>query len=109
VDDALVGLADAIEALRDELTDAMVRGENEPMRFALEPIELTVQAVITKDVNGKIGWKVLEVGGSYEAARTQTVTLRLSPLWETADGVLTRDFAISTAGAAGDIVGQHDG
>jgi hypothetical protein len=107
VDNALVGLADAIEALRDELTEAIARGTGKPMRFSLDPIDLTVQAVITREVNGKIGWKVLEAGGSYEAARTQTLTLRLSPLWTTEDGTLTADFSIASAGAAGDTFGPH--
>jgi hypothetical protein len=108
VDSALVGLADAIEALRDGLTEAVTRGTDKPMRFALEPIELTLQAVVTKDVNGRIGWSVLGVGGKYEAARTQTVTLKLSPWWKKTDGTLTPDFAIASVGVAGDTVGPHD-
>lgn len=108
MDEALVGLAEAIEALRGELSAAVSKGKAASMLFGLDPIELTVQAVITKDVNGKIGWKVLEAGGSYESARTQTVKLRLSPLWRTGDGKLTADFAISTSGEAGDVAGPHD-
>jgi hypothetical protein len=107
VENALVGLADAIEALRDELIDAMSRGTDRPMQFALHPIELTVQAVITKDARGKIGWQVLEIGGSVEKARTQTLTVRLSPLWKKDDGTLTADFAIASAGLAGDIIGPR--
>ena len=107
MDDALVGLADAIEALRGELTEAIGRGKGHPMRFTLEPIELTVQAVVTKDASGKIGWKVLEVGGAYEKARTQTVTLRLTPLWRRSDGALTADFAIAAVAEEGDTAGPH--
>lgn len=103
----LVGLADAIEALRDELTHAMTQSEGQSMRFALEPVELTVQAAVTKDVNGRIGWSVLGVGGKYEAARTQTITLKLSPLWTTNDGVLTSDFTIASRSARGDTIGEH--
>jgi Trypsin-co-occurring domain 2 len=108
VADVLVGLADAIEALRDELMVAIMRSKDKPMRFALEPIELAVQAVVTKDANGKIGWNILGVGGKYETARTQTVTLKLSPLWQKTDGTLTSDFAIASVGAGGDTVGPHD-
>ena len=104
MDTALVGLADAIEALRAELTEAMARGGNKPMRFALEPIDLTMQAVITKDAHGNIGWKVLEFGGSFEKVRTQTITVKLTPLWRKYDDTLTRDFAIASAGAEGDTV-----
>ena len=71
-----VGLADAIEALRNELIDAMNRGADKPMRFTLEPIELTVEVVVTKDAHGKIGWQVLEFGGSVEKERTQTYVAR---------------------------------
>lgn len=102
-----VGLADAIEALRDELIDAMTRGADKPMRFALEPIELTVEVVVTKDANGKIGWQVLEFGGSVEKARTQTLTVKLSPLWKKGDGTLTADFTIASAGPPGDTFGRH--
>jgi len=105
VEDALVGLADAIEALRAELTEAMARGGGRPMRFSLEPIDLTMQAVITKDAHGKIGWKVLEFSGSFEKARTQTITVKLTPLWRKYNGQLTSDFAIASVGTAGDTVG----
>jgi hypothetical protein len=44
--DAVVGLAAAIEALRTELSGAMAAGGGQGMQFALEPIELTVQAVV---------------------------------------------------------------
>ncbi len=108
MDSPLVGLADAIEALRDGLTEAITRGEHKPMRLALEPIELTLQAVVTKGANGKIGWSVIGVGGKYDTARTQTVTLKLSPWWMKQDGTLTSDFAIASVGAAGDTFGPND-
>lgn len=108
MDSALVGLADAIEALRDELTEAIIRGEGKSMQFALEPIELTLQTVVTKDANGRIGWSVLGVGGKYETARTQTVALKLSPWWRKQDGTLTSDFVIASTGEVGDTIGPHD-
>ena len=103
-----MGLADAIEALRNELIDAMNRGADKPMRFTLEPIELTVEVVVTKDAHGKIGWQVLEFGGSVEKERTQTLKVKLTPLWKTADGKLTPDFTIASAGPAGATFGSHD-
>ena len=106
--DAFVKLGDAIEALRDGLTEAIARGEGKPMRFALEPIEHTLQAVVTKDASGRIGWSVLGVGGKVENAYTQTVTLKLSPLWMKQDGSLTSDFAIASIGPADDTIGPHD-
>ena len=94
--DAVVGLADAIDALRKELVDAAARGKDQVMRFSLEPIELTVQVAVTRDANGTIGWKILEVGGSYEKVTTQTLTLKLAPLWQQKDGTLSPNFAIAS-------------
>lgn len=103
----MVGLATAIEALRAELTDAMDQGRNKPMQFGMEPIELTVQAAVTKEANGKIGWSVLGLGGSYAAAATQTLKLRLTPTWKAPDGTLTTDFTIAGVGPAGDRFGPQ--
>jgi hypothetical protein len=102
---SLLGLADVIEGLREELTAAIDRGAAQHLQFALDPIELTLQTVVSKGVGGKVGWKVLEVGGSAKSADTQALTLRLTPVWKRADGTLVRDFAISSAGEAGDRFG----
>jgi hypothetical protein len=101
MDKAIVGLAEAISALRLELTVAMQEGKAHNMQFAMEPIELTVQTVITKDADGKIGWKVLGVGASYETATTQTLKLILAPVWRNTDGTLVRDFTIADVAASG--------
>src|SRR3954451_22494523 len=103
--DALVGLAEAIESLRSELMTAISEGKSKPMRFSLEPIKLTVQAVVTKDAEGKIGWQLIGAGASYEAARTQTVSLKLTPWWKAPDGTLTNNFTIAGAGASDDTFG----
>lgn len=94
---SVVGLAEAIEALRAELMQAAMVGEHEQMRFAVEPIELTVQVAVTKDANGKVGWQILEAGAGHQHVVTQTLTVRLVPLWKTEDGVVTRDFSIASA------------
>lgn len=109
MDQSVVGLAAAIEALRAELTDAMDRGKDAPMQFGMEPIELTVQAAVTKEANGKIGWSVFGLGGSYESAATQTLKLRLTPTWRKPDGTMTTDFTIAGAGVVGDRFGPADG
>jgi hypothetical protein len=94
-DPVTVGLADAIEALRGELSEAIRRGSQQGMQFQLDPIELTIQVAVTKEANGKIGWTVLGLGGSYEAASTQTLKLRLTAVWKSADGTLVKDFTIA--------------
>lgn len=105
MDDVVVGLASAVEALRAELTEAMARGAHSSMRFRLEPLELTVQAVVTKQADGKIGWSILGAGGKYESAVTQTLTLRLSPVWHGPDGAVVDDVTIADEGPGGDTFG----
>jgi hypothetical protein len=100
-DPVTVGLADAIDALRGELTEAIRRGRAQGMQFQLDPLELTVQVTVTKDANGRIGWTVLGVGASYQAANTQTLKLKLTAVWKRADGTLVKDFTV-----AGDL--EHD-
>ena len=93
--DAVVGLADAIGALREELTAAIAEGKGAPMRFRLAPVELSLQVAVTKEGQGKIGWKVLGLGGSYQSATTQTLKLRLEPVWQNDDGSFASDFTVS--------------
>jgi hypothetical protein len=100
-----LGLAEVIEALRTELTAAIDAGATEHLQFALDPVELTLQTVVSKDGTGKIGWKILEFGASVERADTQTLKLKLTPVWKKLDGTLVRDFTISSAGEAGDSFG----
>jgi hypothetical protein len=104
---AIVGLAEAVESLRAELMKAVEAGNGQPMQFSVEPIELTAQVAVTKEADGKIGWNLLGVGGSYESASTQTLTLRLAPVWKKPDGTLEKDFTIASAGLAGDVIGPH--
>jgi Trypsin-co-occurring domain 2 len=104
---AIVGLAAAVESLRAELMQAVEDGKNQPMQFSVEPIELTAQVAVTKGADGKIGWNLLGLGGSWESASTQTLTLKLTPVWRKPDGTLERDFTISSVGTAGDVIGPH--
>ncbi|MER7582310.1 trypco2 family protein [Kitasatospora sp. NPDC097691] len=90
-----VGLADAVAALREELLYAMQEGNSTRMRFRLAPIELSMRVTISKEASGKIGWYVLGLGGKYNSATTQTLTLRLEPVWQTSSGSYTSDFAIA--------------
>jgi hypothetical protein len=91
------GLAEAIEGLRNDLQEAVERGLKKRLRFMLSPIELTLNVVATQEANGKIGWKVLEVGGSVDRETTQELKLTLTPSWHADDGtVLTaQQFTIA--------------
>ena len=103
----IVGLSEAVESLRAELMKAVEAGKDRPMQFSVEPIEQIPQVAGTKDANGKIGWNLLGLGGSYESATTQTLTLKLTPVWKKPDGTLERDFTIASAGTADDVIGPH--
>jgi hypothetical protein len=96
--DPWVGLAEAVAGLRAELTAAIDEGAalgDRGVQFGLGPIELTVQAVLSRQANGKVGWKVLEVGGSAQSASTQTLKLVLEPVWKKADGTVLDKVRIS--------------
>jgi hypothetical protein len=105
--DASIGLAEAIEALRTELSGAMLFGHGEGLLFELQPIELTLQVAVSISGDSKISWKVLEVGGSRQSTSTQTMTLRLTPLWKRRDSTIVRDFTIAAADATQDQIGPH--
>jgi hypothetical protein len=103
--DVVVGLTEAIAALRAELLNALEEGQDQPIQFVLEPIELTLQAAVTKSTNGKIGWSVLGLGGSYQAGSTQTLKLRLTPAVRQEDGTIMTQFYVAGSADAGDRVG----
>jgi Trypsin-co-occurring domain 2 len=91
----VVGLSSAIEALRAELLQAIDAGGDPRMRFKLAPIELSLQVAVTNEAGGKIGWKVLGLGASHEAATMQTLNLRLEPVWQQEDGSYSSEFLIA--------------
>jgi hypothetical protein len=95
--DVAVGLSDAIGALRQELLLAVDEGTDAAMQFRLAPVELSLQVAVTKEAGGKIAWHVLGLGGSYSAVTTQTLKLRLEPVWRRDDGSYTDDFTIADA------------
>jgi len=80
-----VDLADAIEALRAALVQAMRGGEHSRVRFRVEPVELTVHVGVTRTGTGSAGvrWHVLTLGGerSRQAEATQTLKVRLAPVF----------------------------
>jgi hypothetical protein len=107
--DGTIGLTEAIGALRRELLAAMAEGQQASMRFRLEPVELSLQVAVTKAAEGKVGWHVLGLGGSYSSAVTQTLKLRLEPLWMREDGSYTSDFAIADETAGSPRIGPREG
>lgn len=102
-----IGLAEAIEALRVELSGAMLFGHGQGMQFELEPVELTLQVAVSDVGNGKVAWKVLELGASRASTSTQTMRLILTPVWKRQDGTLVRDFTIAASDASQPQIGPH--
>lgn len=102
-----LGLAAVLAGLREELTAAIDEGSAKGMHFQLNPIELTLQMVVTDEGSGKVGWKVLEVGGTRKSQSTQTLVLRLTPVWKTQDGKLVQDLTVASAGEAGAKIGPQ--
>ena len=101
----VVGLADAIGALRDELMQAWTSGQHERLRFKPRPVELTVQVAVTSAGTGRAGirWWLVELGGdvSRESVMTQTLKLLLDPVMYDEHGRST-DVLISGTGAEAD-------
>ncbi|MGH3249211.1 MAG: trypco2 family protein [Trebonia sp.] len=83
--DGWVNLSSAITALRRDLATAWWDGQNKGVRFKVEPVELTVQAGVTKKGTAQAGikWHILTLGGekSRENVVTQTIKLKLAPVF----------------------------
>jgi hypothetical protein len=78
-----VGLASALEALREELEEAWLKSRSSRVRFRASEITLTVQTVARRDREGggRLRWWVLEAGAEVKTGleQTQTMTLTLTP------------------------------
>lgn len=89
--DGWVALSDAIAALRRDLEAAWWDGQNKRVRFKVEPVEMTTQVGVTKTGKGQAGikWHILALGGekSRETTATQTLRLRLAPVFYGENGV----------------------
>jgi Trypsin-co-occurring domain 2 len=81
--DDWVGLADAVRALRSELTAAVKAGQNETIRFELGTVEMEFLVEIRKEGEGQLGLQfgVISVGGkgAVSSGNTHRLKLELSP------------------------------
>ncbi len=79
-----VDLAEAVEALRSQLGRAMDGAPARGLRFRPGPVELTVQAALTKGMGGNAGirWWLIQAGGdiSRQSVVTQTLKISLQPV-----------------------------
>jgi hypothetical protein len=91
-----VSVGQAIEALRVELEAAVGEGDGRRVRFGLGVVRLELTAAFTKVGSGKLGWKIIEVGGSLQDVQTQTLTVELVPqVRDEGTGEYTTDFLVS--------------
>ena len=78
-----LGLADAVRALRSELTTVMREGRDEALRFELGPVEMEFLLEVQREAGGEAGIKfwVVNLGGKGSVTRgsTHRVTLTLTP------------------------------
>ena len=76
-----LGLAEATEALRDDLLKARAAGASSEIQLPVESMTVELTVTATREVNGKAGFKVpiVEVelggGGSRERGSGQKVTV----------------------------------
>ena len=76
-----LGLAEAIEALRDDLLQARAAGANSEIQLPVESMTVVLTVTATKETNAKAGFKVpfgpvaAGGGGSRERGTGQTVTV----------------------------------
>lgn len=79
-----IGLKQAIEALRVELSDAIASSANEQLRFQVGPINLEFQVEIEHSAEASGGMKfwVVQLGGkgSRTSTTAHTVSMSLTPV-----------------------------
>lgn len=69
-----LGLADAVRALRSELTTVMREGRDEALRFELGPVEMEFLLEVQREAGAEAGVKfwVVNVGGRGSVTRGST-------------------------------------
>ncbi|MCS6813965.1 MAG: hypothetical protein NZ772_10420 [Cyanobacteria bacterium] len=88
-----IGLRETLEALRKELSEAILVSEGKQVRFEVGEIELEFQIAVEKTADGKGGinvW-VLELGGSASEKNVtmHRVKIPLKPVWKDGKPILT--------------------
>jgi len=88
-----IGLKDAIEVLRKELSESILAAADEELRFEVGQITVEMQLAVERKTEGKAGIKfwVLEIGGQGSRGTTEThkVTIPLKPIGLHGGPVLT--------------------
>ncbi len=78
-----IGLAEAVQVLREELAAAQESGEGESLRFEVGPVELEFAVVARRSGGGKAGIQfgvvTLGVEGGLSKEETHRIKVRLTP------------------------------
>lgn len=90
-----IGLKDAIEALRTELSESILVSEGKEVRFEVGEIEMEFQVAIEQTGTGKAGLKfwVVELGGEVtdKTSTTHKIKIPLKPMWKDGRPLMTGD------------------
>jgi Trypsin-co-occurring domain 2 len=93
-----IGLKEAIEVLRKELSESILAAADEELRFKVGQITVEMQLAVERKAEGKAGIKfwVLELGGqgSHGTTETHKVTIPLTPIGSDGNPVLTGRDAV---------------
>lgn len=93
-----IPLSDVLVGLRAELLDAQRKAEEQKLKFKLEDVEIELKVGATREGGGKGGLKfsVLGLGaelaaeGSIAAEKIQTVRLKMKPISEGGDTLISK-------------------
>jgi len=90
---AKIGLKEAIEALRIELSESIQASVDKSLRFEVEQINLEFQVEVEKsaEATGGISFWVVNIGGggSLSSTNTHTVNMQMKPVNNDGGPVLT--------------------
>jgi hypothetical protein len=88
-----IGLKDAIEALRIELSESILSAEGKEVRFEVGQIEMEFQVSVEQTTEGKAGikfWVVeLSGGGSDKTSNIHKIKIPLKPVWKDGSPIKT--------------------
>ncbi|MGH8905273.1 MAG: trypco2 family protein [Egibacteraceae bacterium] len=94
-DSVVVGLAEAIAQIRDDLAIAMASGKNHDVRFRLGQVELELELEISREGGGdggvRLGVVTIGAHGGMSTARVHRVRLILEPINALGERATVRD------------------
>lgn len=73
-----IGLAEAIEQLREELGAAQDAGAGQQLRFEVVEVEMELLVELRKEGGGKVDFKVVGADGQVTSSTTHKLKLRLN-------------------------------